>query len=116
MARANCSAASSHDWRLKAVSPWVKISKDFFLMSSASSTRPNNSWTTIGWAFPLSMNFPTSLVSRPSSCWTIFFQAEDGIRDDLVTGVQTCALPICPHHLPEREDVDADGLALSAPA
>src|SRR5258708_9061712 len=32
-------------------------------------------------------------------CWTIsdrffFFQAEDGIRDDLVTGVQTCALPI----------------------
>src|SRR5207244_8552734 len=25
-----------------------------------------------------------------------FFQAEDGIRDDLVTGVQTCALPIFP--------------------
>src|SRR2546425_7095420 len=25
-----------------------------------------------------------------------FFQAEDGIRDKLVTGVQTCALPICP--------------------
>ena len=23
-----------------------------------------------------------------------FFQAEDGIRDDLVSGVQTCALPI----------------------
>ena len=23
-----------------------------------------------------------------------FFQAEDGIRDRLVTGVQTCALPI----------------------
>src|SRR5258708_26722445 len=23
-----------------------------------------------------------------------YFQAEDGIRDDLVTGVQTCALPI----------------------
>src|SRR5207247_6475956 len=23
------------------------------------------------------------------------FQAEDGIRDPLVTGVQTCALPIC---------------------
>src|SRR2546425_5140582 len=30
-----------------------------------------------------------------------FFQAEDGIRDKLVTGVQTCALPIWPfvtHH------------------
>src|SRR5258708_33548928 len=26
-----------------------------------------------------------------------FFQAEDGIRDDLVTGVQTCALPIATH-------------------
>src|SRR5689334_24030056 len=25
-----------------------------------------------------------------------FFQAEDGIRDGTVTGVQTCALPICP--------------------
>src|SRR5262249_57168248 len=25
-----------------------------------------------------------------------FFQAEDGIRDWSVTGVQTCALPICP--------------------
>src|SRR5260370_15012631 len=25
-----------------------------------------------------------------------FFQAEDGIRDSSVTGVQTCALPICP--------------------
>src|SRR5258708_26642307 len=30
-----------------------------------------------------------------STCWCFFFfQAEDGIRDDLVTGVQTCALPI----------------------
>src|SRR5207247_8411635 len=25
---------------------------------------------------------------------SVFFQAEDGIRDPLVTGVQTCALPI----------------------
>src|SRR5690348_18486673 len=28
-----------------------------------------------------------------------FFQAEDGIRDGRVTGVQTCALPICPTKL-----------------
>src|SRR5258708_31742366 len=28
------------------------------------------------------------------TCFFFFFQAEDGIRDDLVTGVQTCALPI----------------------
>src|SRR5439155_7455790 len=26
---------------------------------------------------------------------SFFFQAEDGIRDGHVTGVQTCALPIC---------------------
>src|SRR5699024_9828882 len=34
-------------------------------------------------------------------CVTIyffFFQAEDGIRDRNVTGVQTCALPICDAH------------------
>src|SRR5947208_7187003 len=29
-----------------------------------------------------------------NSIFFFFFQAEDGIRDDLVTGVQTCALPI----------------------
>src|SRR5256884_1585307 len=28
-------------------------------------------------------------------CLVFFFQAEDGIRDVAVTGVQTCALPIC---------------------
>src|SRR5699024_11315204 len=27
-------------------------------------------------------------------CFVFFFQAEDGIRDRNVTGVQTCALPI----------------------
>src|SRR5258708_17128198 len=31
-----------------------------------------------------------------------FFQAEDGIRDDLVTGVQTCALPISSADLADR--------------
>src|SRR5699024_11691908 len=33
-------------------------------------------------------------------CWCsllFFFQAEDGIRDRNVTGVQTCALPIFDH-------------------
>src|SRR5438445_3187667 len=33
-----------------------------------------------------------------------FFQAEDGIRDIGVTGVQTCALPISRPVLPCRED------------
>src|SRR3989441_11727337 len=42
------------------------------------------------------------------SCF-FFFQAEDGIRDKLVTGVQTCALPIF-HELPP------DFVALAATA
>src|SRR5205823_11517778 len=32
-----------------------------------------------------------------------FFQAEDGIRDKLVTGVQTCALPISSTNAPEND-------------
>ena len=37
-----------------------------------------------------------------------FFQAEDGIRDDLVTGVQTCALPISDwNKASEREEAEA---------
>src|SRR2546430_9626839 len=32
---------------------------------------------------------------------SFFFQAEDGIRDLTVTGVQTCALPICTGRLVE---------------
>src|SRR5206468_7424903 len=37
------------------------------------------------------------------------FQAEDGIRDLIVTGVQTCALPICcrPGMHPRRRDHEA---------
>src|SRR6266404_8876011 len=39
--------------------------------------------------------------------WSLvfFFQAEDGIRYKLVTGVQTCALPIFPVVRGERETV-----------
>src|SRR5205085_8123611 len=33
-------------------------------------------------------------------CFVFFFQAEDGIRDLTVTGVQTCALPIYSAALP----------------
>src|SRR5205823_8221586 len=34
------------------------------------------------------------LIYETVLCFFFFFQAEDGIRDKLVTGVQTCALPI----------------------
>ena len=37
----------------------------------------------------------------------VFLQAEDGIRDSPVTGVQTCALPICS---PEQADTDGDSV------
>src|SRR2546430_14794743 len=37
-------------------------------------------------------------------CFFFFFQAEDGIRDLTVTGVQTCALPICPGGAAVPED------------
>src|SRR2546430_5113996 len=47
-----------------------------------------------------------------------FFQAEDGIRDVTVTGVQTCALPISPDRgaprhpgLPRPARQDRQGLA-----
>src|SRR5256885_3088951 len=36
-----------------------------------------------------------------------FFQAEDGIRDYKVTGVQTCALPIFKDLWPADEEIDA---------
>src|SRR5438309_12112931 len=35
----------------------------------------------------------------PCQSKIFFFQAEDGIRDGTVTGVQTCALPISPFRL-----------------
>src|SRR2546427_13085876 len=44
-------------------------------------------------------------------CTIFFFQAEAGIRVLTVTGVQTCALPICPaaHGIAATEMVPADG-------
>src|SRR5436305_15203850 len=42
--------------------------------------------------------------------FSFFFQAEDGIRDADVTGVQTCALPICG----EPETVIGAGVILIA--
>src|SRR2546426_8619382 len=42
-----------------------------------------------------------------SSFFFFFFQAEDGIRDYKVTGVQTCALPISP-------DTAADNLTVGS--
>src|SRR2546429_5287277 len=41
---------------------------------------------------------PERIRKTPGPGSVFFFQAEDGIRDVAVTGVQTCALPICPEN------------------
>src|SRR5689334_10592083 len=43
-----------------------------------------------------------------------FFQAEDGIRDGTVTGVQTCALPISEERQEIREVADPDRVRMLA--
>src|SRR5216683_1999695 len=58
------------------------------------------------------------LLHTVLKCFFFFFQAEDGIRDLIVTGVQTCALPISSRysecHMCRREVLRAGfaGLAL----
>src|SRR5260221_10416578 len=50
------------------------------------------------------VNAPTSLrATAEIALLFFFFQAEDGIRDHCVTGVQTCALPI--YGTADRPDV-----------
>src|SRR5205085_5682063 len=48
---------------------------------------------------------------------TFFFQAEDGIRDLTVTGVQTCALPILEHKVrPRRGEIEGLQVVLAVKA
>src|SRR5688572_15110456 len=49
-------------------------------------------------------------MSLSVSAGTFFFQAEDGIRDLTVTGVQTCALPIS-----DAQRIDFGPLPVDAP-
>src|SRR2546421_7038715 len=64
-------------------------------------------WSSLApWTVPGNLSrllaLPENKVTRVLFFWTwlhlldffFFFQAEDGIRDLIVTGVQTCALPI----------------------
>src|SRR5690554_4287015 len=97
-----CSSHSPHTERFGPREPLTKLSG---LASPCSVTSPMT-------AKPLKCTAPGELVwswkrevgtteyQLPAPCrvtlWTqfFFFQAEDGIRDADVTGVQTCALPI----------------------
>src|SRR3989442_2715764 len=56
-------------------------------------SRPPGSSSIIRSAPSLASSLPKSPFSPPPQLF-FFFQAEDGIRDADVTGVQTCALPI----------------------
>src|SRR5256885_8221073 len=60
-----------------------------------------------------SKNHTTNITKRVTcssrSVIFFFFQAEDGIRDYKVTGVQTCALPIFGRRL--HDELDADIVA-----
>src|SRR5438034_1664709 len=48
-----------------------------------------------GWAARAARGAARVVKYQCTSTVFFFFQAEDGIRDHCVTGVQTCALPIC---------------------
>src|SRR5256714_4865159 len=62
----------------------------------------------------IGLRLPSDIeIKRQGAGDVFFFQAEDGIRDKLVTGVQTCALPIlhllADHALYRRGDVSEPG-------
>src|SRR5439155_9842198 len=68
------------------------------------------------WVMPVAAN--TGPVFAPMSrLYIFFFQAEDGIRDGHVTGVQTCALPIFepPMSLPNSRGVSPAASAAAPP-
>src|SRR5256885_12519676 len=49
-------------------------------------------------------------IRRCAGVYCFFFQAEDGIRDYKVTGVQTCALPIYPVGVRRTAESERDAL------
>src|SRR5207302_2688721 len=73
---------------------------------------------------PCSLTDPTRSVERKFvrllhnsfnlKIFYFFFQAEDGIRDFHVTGVQTCALPISPLHEGRLDRISARQRAVRA--
>src|SRR5258708_1785825 len=69
------------------LSEWPSTMADIGHTLPPCSDTPELTWSIMIASFELHHISYCSLVF-------FFFQAEDGIRDDLVTGVQTCALPI----------------------
>src|SRR2546430_6367145 len=82
------------------------------MMSCFVRTRVYEQW--IMMSFVRSVQFLSLEGLMTGFLWFFFFQAEDGIRDLTVTGVQTCALPISlmlnrfPHGVPGKSFVQKD--------
>src|SRR2546426_6122640 len=66
-------------------------------VSFGESRKQSMMWTSMAWS--------SAVCAAPGrdSVFFFFFQAEDGIRDYKVTGVQTCALPIFELRIVEEE-------------
>src|SRR5256885_84276 len=71
-----------------------------FATGLLTCTHPPSTTPPLSHRFRCTSSFKGSRISG-----FFFFQAEDGIRDYKVTGVQTCALPIWPRVLPRDEDL-----------
>src|SRR5256885_9456383 len=65
------------------------------MISSLDEYDVVSTYTNMGKVFVV--NYDMCLAGDVAYVVVFFFQAEDGIRDYKVTGVQTCALPISRH-------------------
>ena len=74
---------------------YLKVYKKFLHTSLASE---------LEYKANILVDLVTAILSLIGSIFllSIFFQAEDGIRDTSVTGVQTCALPIYIHYFEKK--------------
>src|SRR5256885_3848004 len=82
----------------------------------------SNVWETIYLVYMLRLKHDEMLVTEEVRhvilrwLFFFFFQAEDGIRDYKVTGVQTCALPICVLGRVSRKEREEVGGGMAAGA
>src|SRR5256885_6185053 len=68
----------------------MSCSRDILTLPEQKSVDAHK-WQQLTYLF---LNYSLMLFFVARVCLFLFFQAEDGIRDYKVTGVQTCALPI----------------------
>src|SRR5690554_3429471 len=86
--------ASSRAWQESKPANSTNAFTDYAVVSRVHSMTTGRVLLTIAGLDRFGTQAGADCVAE-SSCLAFFFQAEDGIRDADVTGVQTCALPIC---------------------